>query len=47
MDPCFFPFLPRGTLTILKDSRCGVEDVPVNFGKSATNTFHAVILFRG
>jgi len=29
-------FLPRGPLAILKDSWCGEEDLPVNFGKNAT-----------
>ena len=31
-----FGFLPRGPLAILKDSWCGEEDLPVNFGKNAT-----------
>ena len=29
-------FLPRGPLTILKDSWCGEKDLPVSFGKNAT-----------
>ena len=32
MKPCF-GFLPRGPLAILKDSWCGEENLPVNFGR--------------
>jgi len=32
--------LPRGPLSILKDSWCGDENVPVSFGKNATEYLH-------
>ena len=32
--------LPRGPLSILKESWCGEEELPVSFGKNATKYLH-------